>query len=263
MHTCDPSFVSLVRPQEAAAVSAKMLGQSLITKQTGAEGRPCNAVYVVERLDLAREFYFAVLYDRKHQGPVIVASSQGGMDIEAVAHDNPSAIITEPVDIHAGLSLEQAKRVAERIGFSGKQAEDAARIFVGIFKLFKEKDATMVEINPLGETKNGTVLCMDAKINFDDNAEFRQSDVFELRDTSQEDSREVAASKYNLNYIGLDGSIACLGTLFLSFQSCRGALSMRHIAFIAHHGRCQMCSFVVEKSGFRRLPLLETVRFPL
>ncbi|KAI9298654.1 succinate-CoA ligase [Neoconidiobolus thromboides FSU 785] len=197
-------------PQEAEMFAEKMLGNKLVTKQTGAAGKPCNAVYIVEREYLRREYYFAILMDRKTSGPVIVASSQGGMDIEAVAAENPSAIITHPVNIHEGLKHEDAVSLAKKAGFSPNCVNDAADTFMKLYKLFIEKDATLVEINPMAESSKHEVLCMDAKINFDDNADFRQKDIQSLRDTTQEDSREVEAAKYNLNYIGLDGNIGCL-----------------------------------------------------
>ncbi|KAJ3242070.1 hypothetical protein HDU81_007824 [Chytriomyces hyalinus] len=197
-------------PDEASHYASKMLGHKLITKQTGAAGRICNAVYVVERLYVRREFYFAIVMDRAAQGPVIIASSQGGMNIEDVARDSPEAIVTVPVDIRKGLSDNDATYIAEQLGFTGATVAQAVDTFKNLYKIFVEKDATMIEINPLAEISNGDVMCMDAKFGFDDNAEFRQPDVYKLRDISQEDAREVAAAKWNLNYIGLDGNIGCL-----------------------------------------------------
>ncbi|KAI8821070.1 ATP-grasp domain-containing protein [Fimicolochytrium jonesii] len=201
-------------PTEVKMFAEKMLGHKLITKQTGAGGRPCNAVYVVERLYVRREYYFAIIQDRTTQGPVIVASSQGGMDIETVAAETPEALVTHSVDINVGLKREDAVNVAKKLGFTGKAQEEAADTFERLYKLFIEKDATMIEINPLAEVHQeggeSTVMCMDAKFGFDDNAEFRQEKIFQLRDKTQEDAREVAAAKWNLNYIGLDGSIGCL-----------------------------------------------------
>ncbi|SAL96193.1 hypothetical protein [Absidia glauca] len=197
-------------PEEAQYLAEKMIGHNLITKQTGAEGKPCNAVYICERKYARREYYFAILMDRQSAGPVLVASSEGGMDIETVAKENPDAIVKLPVDIKKGLAFEDAKELAKKIGISNVAQEDAAHTFMNLYKLFTERDATQVEINPLSETNDHQVLCMDAKLNFDDNAEFRQKEVFELRDFTQEDAREIAAAKYNLNYIGLDGSIGCL-----------------------------------------------------
>ncbi|KAJ3014737.1 UNVERIFIED_CONTAM: hypothetical protein HDU68_000156 [Siphonaria sp. JEL0065] len=197
-------------PTEVKMFAEKMLGHKLITKQTGAAGRICNAVYVVERLYVRREFYFAIVMDRAAQGPVIIASSQGGMNIEDVAAEHPEAIVTVPVDIRTGLSHNDAAYIADRLGFTGKSVEQAVATFQNLYKIFIEKDATMIEINPMAEIANGDVVCMDAKFGFDDNAEFRQKDVYALRDVTQEDAREVAAAQWNLNYIGLDGTIGCL-----------------------------------------------------
>ena len=188
-----------------------MLGHKLITKQTGAAGRICNKVFVVERVYVRREYYFAIVMDRATKGPVIIASSQGGMDIETVAHENPDAIVTLPVDINVGLSRPDAVKVATQLGFTGDAVNKAADTFLNLYKLFIERDSTMIEINPLAEVQSGDVMCMDAKFGFDDNADFRQKEVFALRDRTQEDPREVAAAKWNLNYIGLDGNIGCLG----------------------------------------------------
>jgi succinyl-CoA synthetase beta subunit len=187
-----------------------MIGHKLITKQTGAGGRPCNSVYVVERKFARREFYLAILMDRATQGPVIVASSQGGMDIEEVAKSNPAAIKTYPVSIHEGVTDSLAKQVATDIGFSEQCIDDAAGEIQKIYKLFSERDATQIEINPWSETTEHEVLCMDAKLGFDDNAEFRQKEVFSWRDVSQEDADEVKAAEYGLNFIKLDGDIGCL-----------------------------------------------------
>lgn len=197
-------------PEEAQMFAEKMIGQKLITKQTGAAGKPCNSVYIVEREYLRREYYFAILMDRTTSGPVLVASSQGGMDIETVAAENPSAILKLNVDINKGLAREDAVELAKKVGFSPNCVEEAADTFMKLYRLFIEKDATMVEINPMAESSKHEVLCMDAKINFDDNADFRQKEIQQLRDTTQEDAREVAADKFNLNYIGLDGNIGCL-----------------------------------------------------
>lgn len=198
-------------PESAADVAEKMIGQHLVTKQTGANGRLCSKALVTERLYLRREMYFAITYDRESQGPVIVASRVGGTSIEDIAAADPTAITKIPVDVRQGLSKEDAETCAKALGFSeGEGFSKAVDQVEKLFTLFTEKDATMVEVNPLAETNNGDVVCIDAKINFDDNAEFRHADIFEQRDTSQEDPREVRASKYDLNYIGLDGNIGCL-----------------------------------------------------
>jgi len=143
-------------------------------------------------------------------GPVLVGSASGGMNIEEVAATNPEAIIKEHVDMKKGLGLEQAKRMAARMGFAGSSQDEAADYFIKMYNLFVEKDCSLLEINPLAEDSTGEVLAMDAKINFDSNAEYRQKNIFELRDWTQEDDREVIAAKADLNYIGLDGNIGCL-----------------------------------------------------
>jgi len=198
-------------PEQAKDYAGKMIGSKLITKQTGAAGRICNAVMLAERRDPAHEYYVAVLNDRVSQGVVLVASSQGGMNIEEVAAKDPDAIITTPIDFNTGLSRSTALDIVKRLGFKGEGAQgEAADIFINLYKIFKDKDATQIEINPMAETSDGHVLCMDAKFGFDDNAEFRQKDIFALRDISQEEPSEVEAQKSNLNFIKLDGSIGCL-----------------------------------------------------
>ncbi|KAI0094573.1 succinate-CoA ligase [Irpex rosettiformis] len=198
-------------PEQARELASKMLNAKLITKQTGAHGRICNTVMLAERRDAAHEYYVAILNDRGIGGPVLVASAQGGMNIEEVAAKDPDAIITTPINFEKGLSKQEALAVAKKLGFKTEGAEsEAADIFINLYKIFKDKDATQIEINPLGETADGHVLCMDAKFGFDDNAEFRQQDVFKLRDITQEEPSEVEAQKANLNFIKLDGNIGCL-----------------------------------------------------
>jgi succinyl-CoA synthetase beta subunit len=197
-------------PEEAESISKNMLGHRLITKQTGREGKPCNDVMIVERLFTRREFYFAITLERAYQSPVIIASAQGGGNIEEVAAQDPDAIIKEPVDIKKGLTLDQAMSVASKIGFQGKSQQDAADQMVRLYNLFREKDCILLEINPFSETTDGKVICMDCKINIDDNTEFRHKDIFSKKDERQEDWRDVKANKANLNYIGLDGEIGCL-----------------------------------------------------
>ena len=173
----------------------QMIGHKLITKQTGAGGRLCNAVYIVERKFARREFYLAILMDRQSQAPIIVASSQGGMDIEAVAKESPEAIFTTQVDIHKGVTDDIARDIATRLGFSEQCIEDAKDTIQKLYKVFMEKDATQIEINPLSETNDHQVMAMDAKLGFDDNADFRQKEIFSWRDTTQEDADEVKAAE--------------------------------------------------------------------
>ncbi|QRD92069.1 hypothetical protein F9C07_2146895 [Aspergillus flavus] len=198
-------------PTEAKMFAGQMIGHKLITKQTGAAGRLCNAVYICERKFARREFYLAVLMDRQSQSPVIVASSQGGMDIEAVAKETPEAIITTPIDIKVGVTDEIAGKIATELGFSEQCIPEAKDTIQKLYKVFMEKDATQIEINPLSETSDHQVMAMDAKLGFDDNADFRQKEVFSWRDTTQEDADEVKAAEHGLNFIKLDGDIGCLG----------------------------------------------------
>ncbi|KAJ7783427.1 succinyl-CoA synthetase beta chain SSC-beta [Mycena maculata] len=197
-------------PEQAKEYASKMIGSKLITKQTGAGGRICNAVMLAERRNPKHEYYVAVLNDRVSQGVVLVASAQGGMNIEEVAAKDPDAIITTPISFKNGLSKPEALEVAAKLGFKDGAQGEAAEIFINLYKIFKDKDATQIEINPLAETDDGHVLCMDAKFGFDDNAEFRQQDIFALRDISQEEPSEVEAQKANLNFIKLDGNVGCL-----------------------------------------------------
>lgn len=196
--------------KEVHDLVGKMIGNKLVTKQTGEQGRICQAVYVAERKWVRSEFYFALLMDRETQGPMVVCSSKGGMDIEKVASEDPSAIIKLPIDITQGLQLEQANELAVKLGFTPQARAKAADMMLRLYRMFLERDCTMVEINPMAETNQSEPICMDAKLQFDDNAEFRQASLFKLRDTEQEDPREVQASKFDLNYIGLDGEIGCL-----------------------------------------------------
>ncbi|MCJ1362443.1 Succinate--CoA ligase [ADP-forming] subunit beta, mitochondrial [Acarospora aff. strigata] len=197
-------------PTEAKMFADQMIGHKLVTKQTGAGGRICNAVYICERKFARREFYLAILMDRQSQGPVIVASSQGGMDIETVAKESPEAIITTKINIHKGVTDDIARNIATELGFSEQCIEDAKDTIQKLYKIFMEKDATQIEINPLSETSDHQVMAMDAKLNFDDNADFRQKEIFSWRDKSQEDPDEVKAAEHGLNFIKLDGDIGCL-----------------------------------------------------
>ena len=197
-------------PQEVREVAAKMLGQILITHQTGPTGRAVNKVLVAQSAEIAREIYFAVLLDRATAAPLIVASSEGGVDIETVAAKSPKKIIREPIDPLAGLQPFQTRKVAKQLGFESSQLKSAAKLFEGLYRTFVAFDCSMVEVNPLVITTKGDVLALDAKFNFDDNALYRHPEIAALRDVAEEDPREVEASKHGLNYIGLDGNIACL-----------------------------------------------------
>lgn len=195
---------------EASKLASQMIGHKLITKQTGEKGVICNEVMIVERLYPRREFYFAIMMERSFGGPVLLASSVGGVNIEEIAAETPEAIITEPIDINIGVTDEQAKRVAEKLGFSEGSIEEATKMIQRLYDTFIKNDASMLEINPFVEDTSGRVLCLDAKCRFDDNAFFRHKDLFESRDWSQSDIREREADNSNLNYIALDGDIGCL-----------------------------------------------------
>jgi succinyl-CoA synthetase beta subunit len=197
-------------PAEVRDVAAKMLGEILVTHQTGPGGRRVNKVLVAESADIAREIYFAVLLDRATAAPVIVASTEGGVEIEAVAAKSPEKIIREPIDPLAGLRPFQARKLAKQLGFESSQLKNASKLFEGLYRTFIAYDCSMVEVNPLVVTTKGDVLALDAKFNFDDNALYRHPEIAVLRDVAEEDPREVEASKHGLNYIGLDGNIACL-----------------------------------------------------
>ena len=197
-------------PDEVRDVAAKMLGQILVTHQTGPAGRLVNKLLVAESADIAREIYFAVLLDRATAAPLIVASTEGGVEIEAVAAKSPEKIIREPIDPLAGLQPYQARKLASQLGFESSQLKNASKLFEGLYRTFIAYDCSMIEVNPLVVTNKGEVLALDAKFNFDDNALYRHPEIAAMRDVAEEDPREVEASKHGLNYIGLDGDIACL-----------------------------------------------------
>jgi len=216
------------KPEDIRELAAKMLGQTLVTHQTGPSGRVVHKVYVAEAADIAKELYLAILLDRGTSAPVVIASTQGGMDIEAVAAQTPDKIFREPVQPLLGLQPYQARKLAASLGLHGPQASKAAKLILALYKLFISCDCSLVEVNPLVVTKDGDVLALDAKFNFDDNALYRHPEIVALRDVTEEDPREVEASKYCLNYIGLDGNIACL---------VNGAgLAMATMDIIKHYG---------------------------
>jgi succinyl-CoA synthetase beta subunit len=197
-------------PAEAREIASKMLGQTLVTHQTGPAGRVVNKVLVAQSVEIAREIYFAILVDRATGGPIVVASTEGGVEIETVAEKSPEKILREKVHPLAGLQAFQTRKLARQLGFDGAQAKAAAKLFDGLYRTFLACDCSMVEVNPLVVTPKGEVLALDAKFNFDDNALYRHPELAALRDVAEEDPREVEASKHGLNYIGLDGNIACL-----------------------------------------------------
>merc|ERR1711936_27956 len=196
----------LYNTDEIEEAAKGMIGDHLITKQTTAEGRICNSVMVTERKYTRKEYYLAFMNERAFGGPVLIASSEGGVNIEDVAAKNPDAIIKVPIDINNGFSVNAAKK----IGIPEARCAEVADILINLYSLFESKDDTMVEINPFAEDSSGNFFCLDAKLRFDDNAEFRQKAVFDQRDWSQEDPSEVEAANFNLNYIALDGDIGCM-----------------------------------------------------
>lgn len=188
----------------------KMIGQRLITKQTAADGCLVKKVMVANSVNIVRETYISIVLDRDHSGPVLIASPAGGMDIEAVAEQTPNLLKTVPIDITVGLPMATCRDVAKFLQFTGPLVDKAADEIQKLWQLFCKVDAVQIEINPLAETDSGQVISVDAKLNFDDNASFRQKAIFEMDDTSETDPREAEAAKYNLNYVAMDGNIGCL-----------------------------------------------------
>src|SRR5205809_129560 len=197
-------------PAQSREIATKMLGQTLITHQTGPAGRVVNKVLVAGSAEIAREIYFAILLDRATAAPVIVASTEGGVEIETVAAKSPEKIIREQIDPLAGLQSFQTRKLAKQLGFESSQLKNASKLFEALYRTFVAFDCSMVEVNPLVITTKGEVLALDAKFNFDDNALYRHPEIVAMRDIAEEDPREVKASKHGLSYIGLDGNIACL-----------------------------------------------------
>ncbi|XP_056646374.1 succinate--CoA ligase [GDP-forming] subunit beta, mitochondrial [Diorhabda sublineata] len=196
--------------EEVPKIIKEMLGHRLITQQTPKEGIEVNKVMIAESVNIKRETYICILMDRHRNGPVIIASPAGGVDIEAVAENTPHLIKNLPIDIFEGVTDEMADELADFLEFKGQLKTKAIHEIKKLWKLFVTIDATQLEINPLVETDDGKVISVDAKLNFDDNANFRQKEIFAMDDLSESDPREVEAAKYNLNYIGMAGNIGCL-----------------------------------------------------
>ena len=195
---------------EAKEAAKNMLGQSLVTHQTDAEGMPINTLLIESLTDIANELYLSLLVDRATRRITIMASTEGGMNIEEVAEETPEKILTETVDIIAGFQPYIARNLAFALGLEGVQIRQFTALLVSLIKLFIEKDASLMEINPLVVTAEGNLMALDAKINFDDNALYRQKDIVAMRDITQEDERESKAAEFELNYIHLDGDIGCM-----------------------------------------------------
>ena len=203
--------VRVVKSVEDVASNAKeMLGHVLVTKQTGPAGKEVKRLYIEEGCDIKRELYLGLLLDRATSRVTIMASTEGGMEIEEVAHNNPEKILKVAVDPATGISGFHARKIAFGLGLEGKQVNAAVKLILATYKAFIDLDASIVEINPLVVTGSGDIIALDAKMNFDDNALFRHKDVEELRDADEEEASELEAAKHGLNYIKLDGSIGCM-----------------------------------------------------
>ncbi len=197
--------------EEAKKTAAEILGMQLVTHQTGPEGRKVKRLLIEEGMDIKKEYYFGIVVDRARECPVIMASTEGGMEIEKVAAETPEKIIREYVDPALGLMPFQATKIAYGLGFEGKLVRMASALFMSLYNFFEQQDCSLVEINPLVETVDGRVLALDAKVNFDDNAFYRHKDLWSaLRDFDEEDPLEIEASKYGLNYVKLDGEVGCM-----------------------------------------------------
>jgi len=196
--------------EEVRANAEEMLGNTLVTIQTGEHGKQVNRLYITDGVDIEKEFYLALLVDRDTGRIAVVASTEGGMDIEAVAHDTPEKIQTITIDPATGLMPHHGREISAALGLSGDLAKQAANVLAKLYDAFIGTDASQIEINPLAITEGGKLMVLDAKVGFDNNAEFRHPDLEQLRDISEEDPMEVEASKYDLAYIKLDGNIGCM-----------------------------------------------------
>ncbi|HYF55426.1 MAG TPA: ADP-forming succinate--CoA ligase subunit beta, partial [Salinarimonas sp.] len=196
--------------EEVGEFARQMLGRTLVTIQTGEAGKQVNRLYIEHGSDIEAEFYLSMLVDRATSRVAFVVSTEGGMDIEKVAHDTPEKIVTFAIDPATGVMPHHGRRVAKALGLKGPLAKEAEDLVAKLYAVFMAKDMSMLEINPLIVTKDGHLRCLDAKISFDSNALYRHPDVVALRDVTEEDEKEIEASKYDLAYIALDGTIGCM-----------------------------------------------------
>ena len=196
--------------EEAKEVASKMFGMKLVTRQTGPEGKIVHKILVSEPVSYKREFYLSITTSSETAGLVIVASADGGMEIEETAKTHPERIVQIPLSVIAGFRTYEGLQVAKALGLSGDLQKELISMLKAFYKLYLDKDCSLIEINPLVETQDGHLLCLDAKVNFDDNALFRHPDILTLRDIEQEDPKEYRASEFDLNYVSLDGEIGCL-----------------------------------------------------
>ncbi len=196
--------------EDVVAQASEMLGNTLVTKQTGPHGKQVNRLYIEDGADIDRELYLSVLVDRTVGRPAFVVSTEGGVDIEAVAEETPDKILTLPVDPDSGVTEADARRLCDALELSGPAREDGMALFPILYRAFVEKDMSLLEVNPLIVMKDGRLRVLDAKMSFDGNALFRHDDVMALRDTTEEDAKEIEASKFDLAYVALDGNIGCM-----------------------------------------------------
>ena len=196
--------------EEVEAFAKEMLGNTLVTVQTGPAGKQVNRLYIEDGSDIEKEFYLSALVDRETSRVAFVVSTEGGMDIEAVAHDTPEKILTFSVDPATGIMPHHGRTVAKALNLSGDQAKQAGKVIEQVYNAFVGKDMAMLEINPLILTTQGQIKCLDAKVSFDSNALYRHPELMPLRDETEEDAKEIEASKYDLAYIALDGTIGCM-----------------------------------------------------
>jgi len=197
-------------PQEAESLAQDMIGMTLITHQTGPEGKTVKRLLVEEALDIDKELYIGIVIDRAQEAPVVMASSEGGVEIEKVAAETPELIFKEYINPSTGFLGFQARKLAFKLGLKGDTMKQAVKFLIALYKAFQATDASLAEINPLLITKQGNVLALDAKMNFDDNALVRHPEVLEMRDLEEEEPLEVEASKFDLNYIKLNGNVGCM-----------------------------------------------------
>jgi succinyl-CoA synthetase beta subunit len=190
--------------------AARMLGMNLVTHQTGPAGKQVNRLYIEEGTAIAKELYLSMLVDRATSRIAFIVSTEGGMDIEKVAHDTPEKIATIHVDPATGLCPHHVRAIAKALKLDGPQTKQMSKLATGLYNAFLEKDMSLLEVNPLVITKDGNLVCLDAKINFDSNALFRHPEIVALRDETEEDPKEIEASKYDLSYVALDGTIGCM-----------------------------------------------------
>ncbi|XP_020292099.1 succinate--CoA ligase [ADP-forming] subunit beta, mitochondrial-like [Pseudomyrmex gracilis] len=196
--------------EQVKEVASNMIGKLLITKQTSKAGKICNSVMVTTRMFPRKEYYMSVMLERAFDGPVIIVSKQGGVNIEEIAAANPEAVAYIPIDVNKGLTSEQASSVADKLGLTGNSKEIASIVASNLYDLFMKKEALLLEINPFIEDICGKYYALDCKCSFDDSSEFRQKELFSFKDTTQMDPNEVEAEKHNLNYITMDGNIGCM-----------------------------------------------------